>query len=135
MSEILWTAGCLLCLFGGAFFSGTEMGLYCLNHLRVRLQAERHPGLSNRLLWWMLRHPQDSMVGTLLGNNLVGYLLTVCAAGFAIEVLHLPSDRAQFYVALVLSPLVFVFADVVPKNCFQRDADRLMKLSAPLLGA
>lgn len=135
MSEILWTAGCVFCLLGSAFFSGTEMGLYCLNRLRVRLHAERHPGLSNRALWWMIRHPQDSIIGILLGNNVVGYLLTVCAAGFAVSVLRLSPERAQFYMAAVLSPMVFVFADVVPKNCFQRSTDQLMRICAPPLGA
>ena len=135
MSEIFWSAACVVLLLAGAFFSGTEMGLYCVNRLRARLQAERRPGLGNRALWWMLRHPQETVIGILLGNNFVHYLLTVSATILAVDVLHLGPTKANFYMAAILSPLVFVFGDVVPKNWFQRDADRLMNQAAPLLGA
>jgi len=133
LSEILLTAACLLSFLGAAFCSGTEMGLYCVNRLRARLRAEQEPTLRNRALWWVLRHPEDAVLSVLLGNNLVNYLLTVSAAAFAVEVLRVPSDRAEYYMAAILSPLVFVFADVVPKNWFRVDSDRLMRLSGPLL--
>ncbi len=135
MNEILLTAACLFFFLGAAFCSGTEMGLYCVNRLRARLQAEQEPTLRNRALWWVLRHPEDAVVSVLLGNNLVNYLLTVSAAAFAVVVLDLSPDRAEYYMAAVLSPLVFVFGDVVPKNWFRVDSDRLMRTSSPLLAA
>jgi len=134
MSEILWLTACLILLAGSGFFSGTEMGLYCVNRLRVRLRAEHQPRWSMRSLWWMMRHPQDTVVAILVGNNLVNYLLTVSATYLALEVLRLSPTATKFYMAAVLSPLVFVFGDVVPKNWFQLDADRLMARSALLLG-
>jgi len=134
MSGTSWLCASLLLLLASGFFSGTEMGLYCVNRLRARLRAEHQPRPGPRVLWWMIQHPQDTVIGILLGNNLMNYLLTVCATGFALEVLGLSPTSTKFFMAAVLSPLVFVFGDVVPKNWFRLDADRLMNLCAVPLG-
>ncbi|NLE57893.1 MAG: CBS domain-containing protein [Planctomycetes bacterium] len=47
--------------------------------------------------------------------------------------LSLQSASIEFYSAAVLSPLTFVFGDVVPKNWFRAEADRLMYRSARFL--
>jgi len=122
-------------LFASGFYSGTEMGLYCANRVRVRLEADQLPHGRARMLQRLVKQPQESVLGILLGTNLSNYLLTVCTAALITRVLHVRGSSTDFYVAAILSPLVFVFGDVVPKNWFQADANRLMNLSAPALRA
>lgn len=132
---ILWLVVVVLLLVASGFFSGSEMGLYCVNRLRVRLQAERGRDARSRLLWRLVQQPQRTVMTVLLGNNLVGYLLTVTGIAFLAEAAGLRGARADFYVAVALTPLVFVFGDVVPKNWFRIEANRLMLLAAPALRA
>jgi putative hemolysin len=40
---------------------------------------------------------------------------------------------AELYTTLILTPIVFVFGEIVPKNVFQRNADRLMPRLAGIL--
>ncbi|MFQ5414915.1 MAG: CNNM domain-containing protein, partial [Phycisphaerae bacterium] len=42
--------------------------------------------------------------------------------------------QTELYTVIVLTPIVFVFAEVVPKNLFQRNADTLMARFSRLLG-
>ena len=132
---ILCVASILALLLASAFFSGSEMGLYCVNRLRVRLQAERSSDPRSRALWRLVQQPQRTILTILLGNNLVHYLMTVAGVALLAETAHLAGAKADFYVAVALTPLVFVFGDVVPKNWFRADANRLMRLAAPGLRA
>ncbi|HSW46471.1 MAG TPA: CNNM domain-containing protein [Phycisphaerae bacterium] len=134
MSATFWLVACVVLLLGSGFFSGTEMGLYCVNRLRIRLQAERHPRAQSRALWWLIRHPQDTVMTILVGNNLVNYLLTVSASALALDVLRLSPTGTKVFMVAVLSPLVFVFGDVVPKNLFHLEAERLMNRCSLTLG-
>jgi len=122
----------IVLLLGSAFFSGTEMGLYCLNRLRLRLRAGRGDARAQVLLQLANRR-QETVLAILLGNNLVNYLLTVAGSTLMVYAAHVGPDRADLYAAAILSPLVFVLGDVVPKNWFQAQCNRLMYRCAWLL--
>jgi len=132
---VFWLGAALLCLLASGFYSGTEMGLYSVNRVRIRLDAERRPHGSAAILLELIKQPRETVLAILLGTNVANYLLAVCGAVLAGRLLHLPQSRADLYVPLVLSPLVFVFGDVVPKNWFQAKANQLMRWSAPLIHA
>jgi len=129
----LWLASTVLFLLASGFYSGTEMGLYCVNRLRIRLQAEQARKTPMRMLMDLTQRRQETVLAILLGTNLANYLLTVSGSRLIIDAFSIPADRAGFAIAAILAPLVFVFGDVVPKNWFQVDADRLMARSAVLL--
>jgi putative hemolysin len=116
-------------------FSGAETGVYCLNRLRLRLQSDEGRNQARRLRR-LLDDEQQALAIILVGTNLANYLATVTAAvllgnEFAI------SDRAvETYTTVLVTPLLFVFAEVLPKNLFQRDPDRLLyRCSLALAGA
>lgn len=123
----------LLFLLASGFYSGTEMGLYRANRVRIQLEAGRFPRTRAGTLSRLIKNPQETVLAIVLGTNVANYLLTASAAEVAGRSFTIESTRADFYVPLMLAPLVFVFGDVVPKNWFQADANRLMMLSAPLL--
>lgn len=118
-----WLAVGLLGLIGSAIYSGLETGIYRLNRIRLHLYAHQHEPRA-RLLDRMIRDP-NRMLGTLLiGNNIANYASSLSitallgAAGY--------SDRQVIViVAIVLTPMLFVFGEVLPKDLFGSYTDRI----------
>jgi CBS domain containing-hemolysin-like protein len=119
----IWLGLALLGIVGSALFSGLETGVYSLNRVRLHLLAQRSDS-SAAILAPMIRRP-NRMLGTLLyGNNIANYL-----ASYAIAVLLAAQgfgDWAQVLInATILTPLLFVFGEVLPKDLFANFSDRL----------
>lgn len=133
---ILWSAVSLLGLGLSAVYSGVETGSYCVNRVRLMVRAERAdergPDRRARLLRAELDH-SDRLLGTLLiSNNIANYLgaagisSLLSGAGF--------SDWAIVGInAAVLTPLLFVVGETLPKDLFRAEADRLTYAFAPML--
>ena len=114
-------------LLVAGFFSGCEMGLYCVNRIRLRLRAENAP--QARLLLRLTEQQEQSVLSILLWQSVAGYLLTLVATAWLTRVEAVGPAHIEFYAAAMLSPLAFAF-DVVPKNWFRIEADRLMYRAA-----
>lgn len=135
MTTAFWLMVAIFFVLAGGFYSGSEMGLYCLNRVRLRLRAERGETRSAQSLLRIASRQQETVLGILLGTNLSNYLLTVATVALLAGTFNIQPNRVEFYAAAILSPLIFVIGDVVPKNWFQIEADRLMYKSASLLRA
>jgi CBS domain containing-hemolysin-like protein len=141
MIEGLFTAIALALLLGIGFCSGCEMGMYCLNRVRLRLLSEGDGAASRReqhnarTLLDLYNHQQESVLAILLWQNVLGYLITVATSMWLTKLAGADETHAEFYSALILTPLIFVFGEVVPKNWFQIEADRLMYPCARVLRA
>jgi len=129
-----WIAACGLFVFLSGLFSGAETGLYCVHRMRLRLVA--HEGdPSARLLERLFTDQPGLLFTTLLGTNASNYLAPVCLtviflglipAGASESMLEAAEDRAELWITLILTPVVFIFGEVFPKDLFRRQADRLM---------
>lgn len=124
MTETLLLVGCLAALGFSAFFSGTETGVYCLNRVRLHLRGSLKDRHALRLTE-LMDNPRELLITTLVGTNLADYFATVCFTAFLLR-FTLSSDYAEIAATLILTPLILVFGGVVPKDWFQREADRLM---------
>lgn len=127
----LWLAACLGFVFLSGLFSGSETGLYCINQTKLHLAAHRKDASALRLRR-LLEDRTGLLFTTLFGTNLANYLAPLCltvvflrsiTAESQAEVEHL----AELYTTLILTPFVFIFGEIVPKNLFQRNADHLMR--------
>jgi CBS domain containing-hemolysin-like protein len=132
MTVVIALFASLLFLLASGYFSGSEMGLYCVNRVRLRLAAEQHDPNAARLKG-MVDRQQETVLGILLGTNLANYLLTCSTTAFLTGAFQIHPDHVELYAAAILSPMIFVLGDVVPKNWFQLQADRLMLISSRLL--
>lgn len=134
----LWLGLCGLFVFLSGVYSGAETGLYCLNRLRLRLAAHRQDPAARRLQALMEDQPA-LLVTTLLGTNVANYLAPACLTVVFLRILaDTPGGErlAEVYTTLILTPAVFIFGEIVPKNLFQRQADRFMpRLAAFLAGS
>ena len=130
MTVFALLAGALVSLALSAFFSGTETGIYCLNHVRLSVRAEQNDARARRLTT-LVRRPQELVITALLGTNIADYLATVCVTALLLQAVA--ENLAGVYATAILTPLILVFGGVMPKDWFRRESDRLMyPLALPL---
>ena len=112
----------LLVLCG--FFAGSETGVYRLSRLRLRIGADK--GIrSYKILFKLVKDGQGLILSLLLGNNLVNYFLTSVVT---LIILQRVTDHhwAEIYATAILTPVVFIFGELIPKNLFYYRADALL---------
>lgn len=119
----------LIGLMLSAFFSGSETGLYRISRTRLVLD-----GLSGsraaRGLVWLLNHPAIFIATTLVGNNAANYL-TSFAVVMAVANLFDGNSTAELLGPMLLTPIVFVFGELLPKYLFYHAPDRLLRATRP----
>lgn len=118
----------LVLLFFSAIYSGSETGFYTLSELRVEGEAEGGRR-SARLIRWLMRDDMGLLITVLIGNNLMIEGITLVAQEqlfFAVT----PSVR-ELVLALVMTPIVFLFAELFPKDLFRHHPHHLMAFAAP----
>jgi Mg2+/Co2+ transporter CorB len=116
----------VLCLLLSFVFAGSETALMAFSRarmLRLEKKGNRNAGIVNRLL-----DTRERLIGALLlGNNAVNIL----ASSLATSVFLLWfGDVGVIYATVVMTVLVVVFAEVLPKTVAINDPDRIALLSA-----
>jgi putative hemolysin len=116
-----------LCVLMEALFSGAEIGFYSVNRLRLRSRLEADwPGA--RVLLALLDRPDTTMMTTLVGTNLMVYAATAVATEALGHWRH-----AELWATLMMTPIIFLFGEMIPKEIFHRRADSLMyRLAGPI---
>ncbi len=128
----LWSAVLVAATGLCGLYCGLETGIYRLNKIRLDLRAEAG-AREARLLRRMLRAPNHLLAVLLIGTNLTSY-----AVAFAVTAMFQMSGAGQaavWYSLLVVTPLLFVLGDSVPKDVFQRLAETLTYRLSWLLAA
>lgn len=113
-----------LLLVLSAFFSGSETGVYRISRVRLRIGLEQGKR-TYKLLFSLLKDGQGLILTLLLGNNLVNYFLTGSVTFIIltqVENVHL----AEVYSTAILTPVLFIFAELIPKNLMYYRADKLL---------
>lgn len=130
---ILWWALAALGVLGSAMCSGVEMGCYSVNRVRLDLRAgASRPDRLARMLRGEISRPDRLLPTVLIGNNTFNFLSSV-----AITALLSAAQRSDTAIAtintLVLTPILFIFGETLPKVAFREHADRLTYPFAPVL--
>jgi len=123
----LLAAGGLL----SALFSGSETGFYRVARVRLLLDTLSGDRVS-RVLLWLTNNPALFIATTLVGNNLANYCLSFGIV-LAIQQIFGPSGMAPFVAPMVLSPVVFIYCELLPKQLFYYAPNRLLRRSGPAL--
>jgi putative hemolysin len=119
----------ILIMLGG-FFSGSETGVYRLSRFRLRLGVERSRPMY-KMLSKIMADSQGLVFAILIGNNLVNYLATTTVTVIILNTkMH---EQAAFYATLLMTPILFTFSEVIPKNIFYYRSDTLMPRIVPAL--
>lgn len=113
-----------------AFFSGAETGLTAASKgtiYKLKMSSDRRAELVSRLL-----RDKDALIGTLLlGNNGVNILASALSTSLAIR---LYGDDGVFYSTVIMTILVLVFAEVLPKTYALYNAEKVaLSVARPLV--
>ena len=118
----------VLTLFA-AFFSAAETGLTAISRARIYhlvMEGNRRAILVSRL-----RREKESLIGAvLLGNNGVNVAASAIATSLAIR---LWGQEGVVYVTIIMTALILIFAEVMPKTYAMIYAERVALGTAPIL--
>ena len=112
-----------------AAFSGGEIGLYSINRVKLRYRTESGR-VGARLLNWLANPIAPSIVTILIGNNIAAQILTT-EIDFLLIDLH--ETTRVVLTTLVVTPILLIFGEFLPKQIFRVHADALMDRMAWLL--
>jgi len=119
--------GLAICLMLSFFFSGSETALTAINRMKVQLRAEQGDRMSQKLL--VLIDKPDRMITTILiGNNIVNILLptllTIIALSYGWDIA---------IATTVLTVIIIIFGEVLPKTIAVTFSDRIAYAVAPFI--
>jgi CBS domain containing-hemolysin-like protein len=124
--------GILACILIEGFFSGSETGIISVSRIRVRHLVEQGSKRA-QIIERLLKKPDRLLATTLVGTNIA----MVTASALATTLLEKFSpEKAALYATLIMSPLVLIFAETIPKTVYRYHADRItLRVAYPLRGA
>lgn len=130
-SPLLTVLAALLLIALAGVLEGAETGLYRLSRLRLRLGVERRQW-SSILLSRAMTDSSGLLLSLLIGTTLAHYVATSLTTSMFLRA-EASEQAAEFYATLVMTPLLFIFSQLIPKNAFLYRADVLTSSLSPLL--
>jgi len=119
----------LLFLILEGFLSGSEIAMVSAD--RKRLSRFAHAGpRSGRLTYHVLKEPSWYLSTTLAGSNLAEVANAALVTSIMIGMY---GSKGDLYAFLILTPLILVFGEILPKTLFQQKADRWIQKIAPVI--
>ncbi|MEO1996590.1 MAG: CNNM domain-containing protein [Planctomycetaceae bacterium] len=131
-NQLILLSSAVLLVFGvrlSAFFSGNETGFYRVSFLRLGIDAHAGDRQANQLIWFS-QNPSYFVATTLVGNNIANWLTTVAIGLFAVTLVPDSGGWVEILSTLLLSPVVFVFGELIPKNLYLTAPHYLLRKSA-----
>ncbi len=123
-------AGILVTILLSAFFSGVEIALSSAN--RVRLENEAEDGVKKAKRTLKLLDKFDWTLSTILvGNNLVN--IAASSLTTVLVIMLTGSDKFNWLGTLILTVLILLFGEALPKIACKKQATRISKKSSGLI--
>ncbi len=123
-------AGAVLALIIlSAFFSGSETALTATS--RARMHELERKGFRRASIVKLLIQSRERLIGAiLLGNNLVNILASALATALFVKLF---GDAGVVYATIIMTALVLIFAEVLPKTYALSNPDRMALAVAPVI--
>ncbi len=104
-------------LFLSAFFSGSEIAFITANKIKLEIKAHSSPiaKIANEFA----KNPETFLVTTLIGNNFVNIALS----SILTFVLKTTTDLNDFTILILITLLLLIFGESVPKTIAKESAD------------
>jgi CBS domain containing-hemolysin-like protein len=123
--------GVVALIVGSAFFSGSETALVSASHARLQAGAREGRRDARTALELLERSPR-TLASILVGNNLCNVAATSVTTALAVRV---SADYGPELATIVLTPVLLVTAEILPKAFFRSRPTRLLRRSAGALRA
>lgn len=118
-------------MFLSAFFSGSETGFYRATRTRLALDALDGDRTARGLLW-LTNNPALFVATTLVGNNLANYVTSFSIVLGTAFFLGSKSSSYELVTSILMTPIIFVYGELMPKNLYFQAPNRLLRLAGPL---
>jgi CBS domain containing-hemolysin-like protein len=128
----LWAilaATILIFLVLEAFLSGSEMAMVAADRKKLARFSRSGPR-SGRLAFRILQDPSWFLSATLVGSNLAEVANAALVTALLVSHFGAKGDLLTF---LLLTPLILVFGEILPKTLFQQMADRWILRIVPVI--
>lgn len=111
------------------FFAGSETAVVSCSKVRLKHKAER--GVKRaRVLERLLENPELFFSIVLVGTNIAVIVCTAAATALSV---NLFGERGVAAATIVMTPLLLIAGEVIPKSAFLYHADSVSLLAAPFL--
>lgn len=131
---MFWSVVLLVMLIMSAFFSGAETAFTAVNKLRVRNLSEKKVN-SAAVLERLLEKPGRVITTLLIGSNIVNIATSTLATALVISYFGPHYDIALIttVVTVIMTILIVVFGEIIPKNIAITHAEKFSLSIAPFL--
>lgn len=116
-------------LFLSAFFSGTETGYMSVSRVRLHRSGQARSKRGRRLLA-QLQALEDPILTCLIGTNLCNVLVSALVT---MALTQRFGPRGEWLALLVISTLVILLGEIIPKILYREAPERMTLASVPAL--
>ncbi len=109
------------------FLSGSETALTAVNKMKLKTRAENNDKKSQKLLEFVSK-PDELITGILIGNNIANIMLPTL-----VTILALEYDINVGIATGVLTVVLIIFAEVLPKSIAATFADKIAYIVFPVI--
>ncbi len=109
----------LLLIVGGGYFAATEIALASSNKIRIKTMADSGDRRAKRVTY-ILNHFDKALTTLLIGNNIMHIGASTLAT---VIVVRLWGDWAVTLSTIILSVVVFLFSEMLPKSYAKSKAE------------
>jgi CBS domain containing-hemolysin-like protein len=129
MPDLVYIIIIILCILLQGFFSGSEIALITTSRLHIQGLASRNNKRA-KIIQHFKEQPERFLSVTLIGTNLSEIVTTTIATSLFIK--HF-GFRSELYVTVILTPVILLFGEMIPKSIFREQANTLsLNLAYPL---
>ena len=127
--DIVYIIAIFIAILSEGFFSGSEIAIISLNRIRLRILAEAKDRKAI-IVQSMLQNPGRLLATTLVGTNIA----VVVSSSFCTRLLYSKyGNNAELMTTIILSPVILLFAELIPKAVFAQAANRIALYLGPAL--
>lgn len=129
----IYTVIIFFMLVFSACFSGTEAAFNSANNMHLRREAEEEGSSSAKLAYKISQNFANILCTILIGNNLVNIAASACCTAIFMQLLiDVEGGKAIASVVstAVLTVIVLIFGEIIPKILAKQHANRICKIAA-----
>ena len=129
MAEII--AGFIVLFLLSAFFSGAETSITATGTSKLRtLQEQGRYKFLNSTFQWLIDDTQEALTVCLIANNVVNISASALASSV---VLGLFGQKGLVFVVPVMTVLIVIFGEILPKSAAMVYSENVLVFAAPIL--
>jgi CBS domain containing-hemolysin-like protein len=112
-----------------AYFSGSEVALFSLNKAEL-LKFSVSQNRRERFIANLMARPDKTLVTILIGNLLANLMIPAISAQILLGIWE---DYGHFIAIAVVTPLIIIFCDIIPKTITRSAPQLFSRISSPVL--